>query len=146
MKYLRFIILFIAFVGIVIYLSKSGTKKSIEQNEFLNNGIVIEGVVTNIKRSDNHSFGILTLDIVHSNVDEFSSKLKEGIYPYQIRGKQAEIYLPIFIERNVGDSVKLISDKQIIYYKGEKSKDEGEVYIITNPIDIDFVKEHTIFK
>ncbi|MFY7816403.1 MAG: hypothetical protein ACOVRK_14575 [Chryseobacterium taeanense] len=146
MKYLRFIIMFIVFVGMVIYFKKTGTEEYAEKNKVLKNGVIFDGIVTDIKISRNHSFGILTLDIANSNVKNFSKKLKEGIYPYQIKDKQAEIYLPIFTERQIGDSVKLISDKEIIYYNGKKSKDEGEVYIITNPTDIDFVKENTMFK
>ncbi len=138
--------MFIVFVGMVIYFKKTGTEEYAEKNKVLKNGVIFDGIVTDIKISRNHSFGILTLDIANSNVKNFSKKLKEGIYPYQIKDKQAEIYLPIFTERQIGDSVKLISDKEIIYYNGKKSKDEGEVYIITNPTDIDFVKENTMFK
>jgi hypothetical protein len=146
MRYLRFVILFIVFIGLIIYLSTTGTKEYTENNKILKTGIVFEGTVTDIKISNNHGFGILTVSVFNSNVKEFSKKLKHGIYPYQIKRKQAEIYLPIFIERQIGDSVKLISDKQIIYYKGKKSKDEGDIYIITEPTDIEFVKENTMFK
>ena len=146
MKYLRFVILFIVFIGMVIYLSTTGTKEYTENNKILKNGVVIGGTVADIKISNNHGFGILSVNVSNSTVKEFSKKLEHGIYPYQINGNQAEIYLPIFIERQIGDSVKLDSDKQIIYYKGKKSKDEGEVYIITEPTDIDFVKENTLFK
>lgn len=138
--------MFIVFVGMIIYFKKTGTEEYVEKNKVLKNGVVFEGTVTDMKISRNHSFGILTLNLVNSNVKDFSKKLEEGIYPYQIKEKKAEIYLPIFAERQIGDSVKLISDKEIIYYNGKKSKDEGEVYVITNPTDIDFVKENTIFK
>ncbi|WP_223608446.1 hypothetical protein [Chryseobacterium sp. OSA05B] len=71
--------------------------------------------------------------------------MKQGIYPYQIRDKKAEIYLPIYIERQIGDHIQLVSDKQIIYYKGKKTEDKTEVYIITNPSDVNFVKENSTF-
>ncbi|WP_066440500.1 hypothetical protein [Chryseobacterium sp. CCH4-E10] len=146
MKYLRFIILFIVFIGMVIYVRKTGAREYGENNKVLKNGVTFEGVVTDIKISRNHSFGILTVNVLNSSVKEFSKKLNHGIYPYKIQGKQAEIYLPIFIERQIGDTIKLFSDKQVIYYKSKKSQDEGEVYIITEPEDIEFVKENTIFK
>jgi len=104
----------------------------------------LEGFVTDIKKSSNHGFGILTVYVSNSTVKEFSKELKQGIYPYQIKDKKAEIYLPIYVERRIGDRVKLISDRQIIYYKGEKTKDDGEVYIITNTSDVNFVKENSI--
>lgn len=146
MKYLRFIILFIIFIGLVLYINKTGAEESVETNKVLKNGITFEGTVTDIKRSNNHSFGILTINIFNSSIKEFSKKLHNGICPYQIKGREAELYLPIFIERQIGDSIKLISDKQTIYYKGKNSKDEGDVYIITDQTNIDFVKENTIFK
>lgn len=146
MKYLRYAILFLGFIVMVIYITTNGSKEYHEKNKVLNNGVVFEGIVTDIKISRNHSFGILTVNVFNSNVKEFSKKLRQGIYPYKIRGKDAEIYLPIFIQRQIGDSIKLVSDKQIIYYKGEKSKDEGDVYIITEPEDIEFVKDNTMLK
>lgn len=144
-KYIRLIILFIVFIGLVLYVTKAGTKEYDEQNQALKNGVVFEGFVTDIKKSNNHSFGILIINVSSSTVKEFSKELKRGIYPYQIRDKKAEIYLPIYIERQIGDHVQLISDRQIIYYKGKKTEDKGEVYIITNPSDIDFVKQNSTF-
>jgi len=146
MKYLRFIIIFVLFAGLVILLTQTGAKEYAEKNKVLRNGVTFEGVVTDIKRSNNHSFGILSVNISKSNVNDFSAKPEEGIYPYQIREKQAEIYLPVFVQREVGDSVKLISDQEIVYYKGQKSSDKGEVYIITESEDIDFVKQNSSFK
>ena len=146
MKYLRFIIIFVLFAGLVILLTRIGAKEYAEKNKVLKNGVTFEGVVTDIKRSNNHSFGILSVNISKSNVNDFSAKPEQGIYPYQIRGKQGEIYLPAFVQREVGDSVKLISDQEIVYYKGQKSSDKGEVYIITESEDIDFVKQNSLFK
>jgi hypothetical protein len=137
--------LFIVFIGMVVFITRTGAKEYTEENKVLKNGIVFEGTITDIKRSNNHSFGILTVNISNLTVKEFSKKLKYGIYPYQIKDRKAEIYLPIFIERQVGDHVKLISNEQMIYYNSKKSEDNGEVSIITNASDIDFVKENSIF-
>lgn len=145
MKYAKFVILCIVFIGLVLYVTTTGSKEGDEQNKVLKNGVTFEGYVTDIKKSNNHSFGILTVNVSGSTVKEFSKELKQGIYPYQIRDKKAEIYLPIYIERQIGDHIQLISDRQIIYYKGKNTKDEGEVYIITNPSDVDFVKENSMF-
>lgn len=145
MKYVRFIVLFVVFIGIVLYVTNTGTKEYDEINKVLKNGVVFEGSVTDIKKSNNHSFGILTINVSNSTVKEFSKELKQGIYPYQIKDKKAEIYLPVYIEKQIGDHVKLISDRQIIYYKGKKTEDEGEVYVITNTSDVNFVKENSIF-
>lgn len=145
MKYVRWIILFIVFIGLVLYITNEETKEYDKQNQALKNGVVFEGLITGIKKSNNHSFGVLTLSVFKSNFKEFSEELKEGMYPYQIKDRKAEIYLPIYMERQIGDHVQLISDRQIIYYKGKNTEDKGEVYIITDPSDIDFVKKNSIF-
>jgi len=145
MKHIKFILLFLVFIGSILYITKKGAKEYTDTNAVLKNGVVFEGTVTDIKRSHNHGFGVLSVNVSNSNVNEFSKELKHGIYPYRIKGKKAEIYLPIYIEREIGDRIKLISDREIIYYKGKKSEDKGEVYIITNPSDINFVKENSIF-
>lgn len=131
---------------VMVYITTTGSKEYEEKNKVLKNGVIFEGTVSDIKISNNHSFGILTIDIFNSTVTDFSKKISQGMYPYQIKGNKAEVYLPVFIERQIGDSVKVDSDKQMIYYKGKKTQDQGEVYIITEPIDINFVKKHTMFK
>ncbi|KMQ66547.1 hypothetical protein ACM46_03185 [Chryseobacterium angstadtii] len=146
MKYAKFVILFIVFIGLVLYVTKTGAKEYADENSILKNGVVFEGTVIDIKRSNNHSFGILRINVIHSTVKEFSEQPKQGIYPYRIKDKKAEIYLPIYVGRQIGDHVKLISDKQIIDYKGKNTEDQGEVYIITDASDINFVKENTLFK
>ena len=88
----------------------------------------------------------MSIDITHSNVNYFCSRLKEGSYPYKIIGKKGEIYLPIYIERKIGDKIKLISNEETIYYYGKLSNDEGDIYIITNPIDINFIKDNSELK
>lgn len=146
MKYLKYIIGLILFIGIIIFLNKTGSEEYAEKNKILKNGVVFEGVITGIQRSHNHSFGILSVNISQSNVNAFSAKPEQGIYPYRIRGKQAEIYAPLFIQRQIGDHVKLISDEETVYYKGAESSDKGEIYIITESGDIDFVKENSRFR
>ena len=75
MKYLRFVILFIVFIGMVIYLSTTGTKEYTENNKILKNGVVFGGTVADIKISNNHGFGILSVNVSNSTVKEFSKKL-----------------------------------------------------------------------
>jgi len=80
MKYLRFIILFIIFIGMIIYVTTIGSEEYAENNKVLRNGVVFEGIVTDIKTSNNHGFGILTVNIFKSTAKEFSRKLDYGIY------------------------------------------------------------------
>jgi hypothetical protein len=61
-----------------LFEKKTGTKEYDENNKVLKNGVTFEGVVTDIKISRNHSFGILTVNVFNSNVKEFSKKLVKG--------------------------------------------------------------------
>lgn len=74
MKYLRFVILFLGFIGVMIYLTATGSEEYEEKNKVLKNGIIFEGVVTDIKISNNHGFGILTVNVLSSTVKNFSKK------------------------------------------------------------------------
>src|SRR6201989_1116584 len=76
MKYIKFVILCIAFMGLVLYVTTTGSKERDEQNKVLKNGVTFEGYITDIKKSNNHSFGILTVNISGSTVKEFSKELK----------------------------------------------------------------------
>ncbi|CAI9679225.1 hypothetical protein HZQ11_00035 [Elizabethkingia anophelis] len=145
MKYLRFIVLFIIFIVIVMFLTKKGTGYAIERDKVLQNKIIVNGIVTNIKVSNNHNFGILTLNIVNSNIKEFKSQLSRGIYPYKIQGKVAEIYSYIPAGISKGDKVELNSDEQKChyYYVKTKEKFEGSIKVITDLTDINFFQENT---
>lgn len=146
MKYIRFIILIVIFVCIVVYFNKQSNVEQIESNNYLNNGIVFEGIVTGFKSSDNHAFGIIQLKITKSNVKYFNKTLKNGIYPYRIKGVLAELYCTVSVERKLGDVVKVVSNESTIYYNPEKDTEQGSIYTITDIYNIDFVKENTIFK
>jgi len=146
MKYMRYIILVIIFVCIVIYFNKQSNIEQIKSNNYLNNSLVFEGVVTRLKASDNHAFGIIELKITKSNVKDFNKIFKNGIYPYRIKGNLAELYCTVSIERKLGDMVKVVSNESTIYYNAEKDTEQGSIYIITDIYNINFVKENTIFK
>jgi len=148
MKYLRFIIIFIVFVGMIIYLKKTGKEEYTEKNKVLENNVNFSGQVIDIKQSNNHAFGIISLQITQSSVKEFNDKLKNGIYPYRIQGNIAELYTIIPDGIQEGDIVDLKSKEKNshFYYVKTKQKSEGYIWVITEPLDIAFVKKNTIFK
>lgn len=146
LKYLKYIILLVFLVVLVIYYNKSSDAEMKQLAEYLHNNVEFEGYVSGFEQSDNHAFGIIYLKLTKSNVQEFDKTLKRGIYTYKIKGNIAELYCTVSIERKKGDIVKLISNKETIYYNPQNSKEEGSLFIIVDPYNIDFVKQHTMFK
>ncbi|AQX07991.1 hypothetical protein BBD34_04740 [Elizabethkingia ursingii] len=146
MKYLKYLILFSFFIGIIIYYTKSSDIAMKESAEYLRNNVEFEGYVTGFEQSNNHAFGIIRLQLTKWNTQNFNREIKEGIFPYRIEEGVAELYCTVSVERKKGDIVNLISNKQTIYYNPQDSKEEGNIYIITDPVDINFVKKNTEFK
>ncbi|MCJ7932442.1 MAG: hypothetical protein MUW56_02095 [Chryseobacterium sp.] len=146
LKYLWYIILLGFFVAIIIYYNKSSDIATKQSVQYLRNNVEFEGYVTGFEQSDNHAFGVIHLKLTKSNTQEFNKVIKEGIYPYRIKGDIAELYCTVSVDRKKGDIVKLVSEEQIVYYNPQNSKEEGSIFIITDPYNIDFVKEHTVFK
>lgn len=121
--------------------------KEINQSvDYLCDNVLFYGVIMNIQKSTNHAFGIITLKILNSSVHEFNKQIKGGIYPYRITGDKAELYCTVSVDRKLGDSVKVVSKDSVIYFNPQKSKEKGSLYIVTSPYNIEYVKEHTIFK
>lgn len=148
MKYLRFFILFIVFIAIVMYVSSNGSDEYEGKNKVLDNNVSFAGNVTDVKQSNNHTFGIITLNLTKSNVKDFNGQLEDGIYPYRILGNTAELYTIIPDGIRIGNSVSLKSNEKNshYYYVKTKQKSEGYVWVITEPTDIEFVKENSIFR
>ncbi|KUY30523.1 hypothetical protein ATB96_14930 [Elizabethkingia ursingii] len=146
MKYLKYLILFSFFIGIIIYYTKSSDIAMKESAEYLRNNVEFEGYVTGFEQSNNHAFGIIRLQLTKWNTQNFNREIKEGIFPYRIEEGVAELYCTVSVERKKGDIVNLISNKQTIYYNPQDSKEEGNIYIITDPVDINFVRKNTEFK
>lgn len=146
LKYLWYMILLEAFVAVIIYYNKSSDAAMKQSAEYLHNNVEFEGYVTGFEQSNNHAFGVIHVKLTNTNTQEFNKSLKKSIYPYRIKGDVAELYCTVSIERKKGDRVKIISNKQTIYYNSQNSKEEGSISIIVDPYNIDFVKEHTMFK
>lgn len=141
------IIILLVFLSIFFFFFFKISKKELHENETLmNNNIVFEGVVTNTKVSGNHAFGIIELKLTKSSVEDFNKETNDGIYPYKINGNIAEIYCTVSIERKKGDIVKVISNEETVYYNFEKTNEVGDIYIVTDSNNIDFVKKNSIFK
>lgn len=92
---MRYIVLGVIFICMIVYFKNQSDKKWESLDKYLDNDVFFEGIVANIKQSDNHSFGIIQLKLTKSSVEEFDKVIKEGIYPYKIKGNVAELYTSI---------------------------------------------------
>lgn len=141
------VIIILLFLALLLFVLFKISKKELEENEALmNNNVEFEGIVTNTKVSGNHAFGIIELKLNKSNVADFNKKINEGIYPYKVEGNIAEIYCTVSIERKKGDTVKVKSNEEMVYYNFGISKEVGDIYIVTDSNNIDFVMKNSIFK
>jgi hypothetical protein len=146
MKYLKYIILLTFLMVLIIYYNKSANIEMKQSADYLHNNVEFEGYVTGFEQSNNHAFGVIHLKLTKSNTSEFNKTLKRGIYPYKIKGDTAELYCTVSVERKKGDIIKLISNTQTVYYNLQNIREEGSIFIVTDPYNIDFVKKNTLFK
>lgn len=146
MSSIRFIIAFL-FFAFVVYVNLSQDKKQKEMSDkYLHNNVEFEGIVTGFQQSGNHEFGVFQLKLTKSNVQEFNDSLKEGIFPYRIKGDIAEVYASIAYYRKLNDTLKVVSNNHLIYFNPSFSKETTDIEIITDQLNRDFVKENTVFK
>lgn len=143
---MRYIILLIIFICLVIYCNKQSQRQINKSNDYLINNIEFEGTITKLRISSNHAFGIIELKLTKSSIEDFDEKIKKGIYPYKIKGDTAELYCTVSIDRKIGDIVKVVSNEQTVYYNPQNSTEEGSLYIQTDPYNISFVNDNTLFK
>ena len=146
LKFLRYVVLLGFLVAVVIYYNRSSDVAMKKSSEYLHNNVEFEGYVTGFEQSDNHAFGVIHLKLTKSNTPEFNKIIKNGIYPYRIKGDIAELYCTVSKKKKKGDIVKLVSNEQTIYYNPQDSKEEGSLFIITDTYNIAFVKKNTMFK
>lgn len=129
----------------VFWAITSDIKQQERLSKHLYNNIAFEGIVTDLKKSGNHAFGIIQLELTKSNVKYFSDSVPEGILPYRVRGNIAELYCTVNVDRKLNDTLKVISNNRLIYYNPSFSKEVGSINIVYDDYNRDFVKKNTIF-
>lgn len=149
MRYLYLLIVVIVFICLVSYCYHSGKERTIVRDEVMFNDLLLQGEVIEIKTSRNHSFGILLLELDSVNTGRFvDTLLKEGIYPYKVKARKAEVYVGIPAGIQKGDKVIVDSNKKMAFYHyiKEDKHYNGDIGVVIDPSDIDYVKENTSFK
>jgi hypothetical protein len=148
LNYLKYIILLGFLVTVIIYYNKSADAEMKQSADYLRNNVEFRGYVTGFEQSDNHAFGVIHLKLTKSNIREFNKTLKKGIYPYRIKGDIAELYTEIPDGLQKSDTYIVNSNTRTYSFteKIDNKSYTSELYIILDLYNIDFVKEHTVFK
>ncbi|GJN58630.1 hypothetical protein ELAN_21850 [Elizabethkingia anophelis] len=148
MKYLKYLILFSFFIGVIIYYNKRSDIAMKQSAEYLRNNVEFEGYVTGFEQSNNHAFGIIHLKLTKSNISEFNKIIDQGIYPYKIKDGMAELYtsIPEGLQKNDIYIINSNRHKYSFIDKTQKNTYISDLFIITDSFDIDFVKKNTEFK
>lgn len=149
LRNLYLVIVIIGFVCLVSHCYHSGKERTIKREMVLFNDLLLEGEVIGIKTSRNHSFGILILKLETINTGKFVDTLLKGcLYPYKIKDRKAELYVGIPAGIQKGDKVIVDSNKKMTFYKyiKEGKHYKGDLGVVIDPSDIDYVKENTEFE
>ncbi len=145
-SYLRFALPAICLAGMIKCSNDWGLKKAAESDRMLSNGIFIKGRITGVIESNNHAFGIISIDVDTANTRLFTDTLKDAYFPYKVKGNKAELYVSIPDGVQKGDEVKIESDKQLATYHCQKNNrtDESDIsLVLKDGVNDVFIKTHS---
>jgi hypothetical protein len=143
-KATKFIIL-LSILIILPFFFKFWHGEDLKSKKLLSNNITFTGVITDLKISRNHAFGVITLKVVKANTKMFLPTIEKDIYPYAIKDSVAEIYHYISPELKKGMSVELDSDKKNInFFDKNTFIYNSDIAIISSDIDIKFVQKNSL--
>ncbi|WP_226065473.1 hypothetical protein [Kaistella polysaccharea] len=143
MKKYRFLILLFALIIFIFYDLKISRQTSEFSDKALTNNIKFEGKIKYLKRSDNHAFGIIGVELTKSNIKNFDRKINSNMFPYKIKNGYAEVYATVSVERKTGEIIKVISDSSTIYYNPNYSNEMGSLFLISDPINKRFIENNS---
>jgi hypothetical protein len=137
----------ITFVMVKCLQSETSNQAALN-NRILKNDLSFRGTVLSVKKSNNHNFGILLLQLDTTNKSRFVDTLKAGIFPYRLQNGLGEIYMHVADGVQKGDEIIIDSNKQKAYYylKAERKHYEESISLINYSGDIQFVRNNTIFR
>ncbi|AWA30943.1 hypothetical protein HYN48_13835 [Flavobacterium magnum] len=144
MKYLKIIIPLAIFALICFEVNNAENSFSEYEDKVLHNNVNIKGVISSVKRSNNHCFAVWKIDNVKSNIAYFRSNTNEQYFPYVIKNKKAEIYLELCDTLVIGDSIELDSNNLLVKITG-KNNIERSIGLVTESYNISFIKKNTQF-
>jgi hypothetical protein len=129
-----------------VEINKYDKKLKVESKKLLHNGIKFSGKVISFKQSNNHAFGVILLKLSSEENRIFIKPDANKEFPYRLYHDYAELYTQIPDGINVGDVVSVDSNKESFTYKflSSNQKYEGYISVINDPIDIEFISNHTM--
>lgn len=148
-SYLRFALPAVCLAGMIKCSNDWDLKKAAESDRMLSNGIFIKGRITGVIESNNHAFGIISIDVDTANTRLFIDTLKDAYFPYKVKGNKAELYVSIPDGVQRGDEVKIESDKQLATYihRRDNQTDQSNIsLILKDGVNDEFVSEHSQLK
>lgn len=155
MKLLKILLWLAVFITTTFFVIKYFFKFQNEVDEkngiYLNSNVVFGGIVTALKISNNHRFGIITLHVERQYLPVFNQGSPTNgnmIFPYKIQNAIAEVYDLVPSGLSLGDSVYINSNERVIkyFYIKENKQFIGRLKMITNSLDIDFVNQNSKVK
>ena len=145
----KLILMVIIFLLEVKCMLRYEAKRHAESSKLLKNNFAFAGIITDIKISRNHNFGIVFLQLKSAPALKLSKSYPFKIkFPYLIVGNKAEVYTIISDGVKLGDSVRVESNEERVYYydKSGKQKSLGSIYTIDDPSDLEFIHGNSDFK
>lgn len=143
MKKYRFLILLSALIIFVFYYLKISRQASEFSEKALTNNIKFEGKIKYFKRSDNHAFGIIGVELTKSNIKNFDRTINLNMFPYKIKNGYAEVYATVSVERKTGEIIKVISDSSTIFYNPSYSNEMGSLFLISDAVNKKFIENNS---
>ncbi|TPD65397.1 hypothetical protein [Flavobacterium microcysteis] len=142
-KYIIPIIIILLIVNSIIQDKNWEKEKRI--HDLISNDIKFSGVITDLKISRNHDFGVITIKIKETNRKEFNPILNaKYLFPYAIKDSVAEIYITVSSNLKKGDFVKVDSNnEEAIFSNASGIIYRGQILITSEETNIDFVKENS---
>ena len=143
MKYKYSPIVIIVVLIIVSILNKNDWRKDKAiSDSLMSNNIRFSGVISDLKPSKNHTFGVITLKIKTTNTQFFSPKRGTNLFPYAIKDSVAEIYTTVSYSLKKGDLVEVDSDSnEVTFSNADGILYTNQISILSEETNIEFVKK-----
>lgn len=147
---LRMLIGLVVFVSMTILIWRGSTKEYNKWDLLLNNNIIVQGKVSNIKNSHNHDFGIILVQLDSANLKDFNGHTTgDVIYPYKIKNGKAELYVDIPYELVIGDRIIMNSNERggRGYDNDTLSRKKGvSVQMLSDYNELNYIRNNTDLK
>jgi hypothetical protein len=133
------ILLFATLLGIValsFFLTPSDKK--------LTDRFILYGKVSDMTKSNNHSFGIIGFDvdsIVNGRIDTIRTEVGT---PYKIDNSYAEVYAAIPIGAELASRIKVdVLEKTVFLMQGDSILFKSDIYIQTDKQNLEFIRKNS---